>query len=133
MDNRHTHLPSAEERRPPLSAELIADIRRARDCQLGPGATPPFRLSDVKRRQRRAALVNLPLMLLWVASIIAVGLPLRPLSSSHPAAYTLLILGYLLVSFVVLGYCWIRVHRQLGLRCPHCGTTFIYIGLKDAT
>jgi hypothetical protein len=111
--------------------ELVAEARLARDRELGPNAAPAFRLSDVKRRQVRA----LPLMLLilaaWVASQFVVIGWVRPLMVTRSDWYGLLLILYLVVSAAVMSYAFIRVYRWIGLRCPHCGATFIHIGLKE--
>ncbi len=92
---------------------------------------PPFRLSDVKRRQRRVAPLMLLLLAVWVASIFVVIAFVRPLMVARSDWYGVLLIVYVFASFAVLGYLWIRVHRWAGLRCPNCRTTFIYIDLKD--
>ena len=117
----------------PSFNDLIADARRVRDEQLGPGAPPPFKLSDVNRRQRRTVPLLLLILAAWVASLFAVIGLVRPLMVSASPWYGLLLVLYVFASFGVVGYAWVRVHRWFGLRCPHCGAAFIHIGLKDQT
>jgi hypothetical protein len=92
-----------------------------------------YRLSDVKRRQRRVAPLTLLLLAAWVASIFVIIALVRPLMVTRSAWYGVLILLYLFASFAVFGYLWVRVFRWAGLRCPHCGSTFMYIDLKDSS
>jgi hypothetical protein len=112
-------------------AGLVAEARRVRDQELGPGALPPLPMSDAKRRQLRA----LPLMLLisaaCFASIIAVSAWVRPLVVAKSGWYGLLAVLHVGVAFGVNFWGWARVLHWFGLRCPYCGATFVFPGLKD--
>ena len=111
----------------PAPDDLLAEARPARDRELERQAVPPFRLSDVKRRQRRAAPLVILLLLAWAAGVLAVVILVRPVMVARGVSYGLLILLYLFVSFGVFGYVAVRVFSRLGLRCPYCGATFYYV------
>jgi len=70
------------------------------------------------------------LFVFWITSLFAVIALVRPLMVSRSAWYGLLILLYFFVSLGVYGYGTIRVLRWFGLRCPHCGATFLYGGVS---
>lgn len=110
---------------------LIQAARMARDAELGPDARPPLRLSDVRRRQRRAAPLGLLILAAWVASVFAVIVLVRPLMVTRSDWYGLLIILYVILSAGLMGYGIVCVHRWVGLRCPYCGATFIHSELKD--
>lgn len=111
-------------------SERVFAARRARDLQLGPEALPPLRLSDVKRRQRRARPVALLILGLWIVSQWIVIVLVRPLMVAYSNWYGLLIVLYLIPSIALMHYGLVRVQRWVGLRCPYCGATFIYTDLK---
>jgi uncharacterized membrane protein len=67
----------------------------------------------------------------WVASIFAVIALVRPLMVTRSDWYGVLILIYVFASMAMVGYLWFRLQRRAGLRCPQCGTTFIWIDVKD--
>src|SRR2546421_108945 len=76
--------------------ELVKLARLARDAELGADARPPLRLSDVKRRQRRARPFVLLILVAWAASIFAVILLVRPLMVARSDWYGLLIVLYMI-------------------------------------
>ena len=93
-------------------------------------SVPLLRLSDVKRRQRRAGALMLVILIGWVASLIGVIALARPMMVARPVWYVLLIVLYMALSFAGVVWGWFCVHRWFGLRCPHCGTTFVYVDVK---
>lgn len=57
----------------------------------------------------------------------------RPLMVTRSEWYGLLILLYTFASSILFGYGVLRVLRWFGLRCPCCGTTFVYAEFKGTT
>jgi hypothetical protein len=110
--------------------ELVAAARDARDRELGPEAVPFFKLSDVKRRQRRARPFMLLLLAAWIATQFLVIALVRPLMVTRSNWYGLLIILYELASLVLMLIGLFRIQRWVGLRCPHCGATFLHSTLK---
>ena len=108
-----------------------AAARLARDAELGHNARPSLRLSDVRRLQRRARPFGLLIMMVWVASVFAMIVLVRPLMVTRSDWYVLLIVLYLIPSVGLMNYVMVRMQRWMGLFCPYCGTAFIHSELKD--
>jgi hypothetical protein len=113
-----------------IPAELLAAARRQRDRETSPEAVPPFSLSEVRRRQRRASPLVLLIFAAWIASQFAAIMIVRPLMVAKSDWYGLLLVLYLLVSIVIFHYGIDRVHRWVGLRCPYCESTFRHNFIK---
>ena len=88
---------------------------------------PPFSLSDVRRRQRRASPLLLLALAACVASIFGVIGLVRPLMVAKSDWYGLLVVAYLIPCFAIYGWAWIMIYRWFGLSCPNCGATFVHI------
>jgi hypothetical protein len=113
------------------SKDTVAQARLARDRELGLEAAPPFTLSDVRRRQRRAAPYMLLILAAWVVGLFAVIIWVRPLMVTRTDWYGVLILLYFFPSIAAFHYAMLRVQRRSGLRCPYCGTTFVHLDIKN--
>ena len=124
-------MPSDPQSSPTLE-ELIAAVRAVRDHQLAGRELPLLKLSWVKQRQRRASPFALLVLALWVASIFAMILLVRPLMVSRSDWYGLLMILYLFPSIGLMGYGMTLVQRWAGLRCPYCGSTFIHSESKNS-
>ena len=96
----------------------------------GEGEIPLMKLSWVRRQQKKASVFLILLLGLWIACLIAVILLIRPLMETNDW-YGFLIILYLFPSCAAMFYGWSLVLRCFGLRCPHCGATFIHMEIKD--
>jgi hypothetical protein len=95
-----------------------------------PDIIAPLPLSEVRRRQRRLGPLMLLMIVVCVASQFGAIALIRPLMVKRSDWYGLLLILYVFLSFGLMGYGILRVHRWFGLQCPYCGTTFIWVDLK---
>ncbi len=110
-----------------LVATMRAEARAARDAELAESEVRPLALSEVKRRQKRASLVVLPVLALWIASWFGVIALVRP--SERSGWYMVLIFGYFIVSMAVFLAIKMFIYDRFGVRCPYCGATIDYVEL----
>ena len=88
----------------PTLEELVATARKSQDEELRGHESPLLKLSWIRRQQGRAAPFLLALLAGWVGGIPLVGLSLRSRISVNSGWYAFLVIAWLLLSFVLIGW-----------------------------
>ena len=105
--------------------DIIAAVEALRDRELL-GLEKPLKLSWVKRQRKKIAPMWLAVLGLWVISIFGQILIFRPLMVEHSGWWTIPFLLVFLGSTVLMNFGLYYVVRHYGLKCPYCGTVFMY-------
>jgi hypothetical protein len=87
---------------------------------------PAFKLSEIRKIDKRVSWIMTPIGLFWVVSIIGLLMLADPIIKHHWSLKLIAFLVIFIASTTIFFVTWAKVLRYWGLYCPHCNTTFMY-------